>query len=250
MGDLAAEIEAMEADIHALDDALENGSEKNEDTTKTKSIFSRVGKSDSRRKEEGEDDEDDKEDDDSRRKRRSMRSAVVDTGRRRESDISKETIKEAQLGDEKQKRGAKRMFASLLGTLRTFDQQEKKSKSAEKRKEVEEKVEQRVAADKKKLHEERKELLQKKREKERLLDLLEQKKELSDLRGEWEDNFVERSKYIQTKTEPHIFWKPRIPDAKTKELMKKSKKTVEEQFEEAKQSWTAFKRELTSQIED
>jgi hypothetical protein len=59
------------------------------------------------------------------------------------------------------------MFASLLGTLRfgtlpiiiqlqtcfrTFDQQEKKSKSAEKRKEVEEKVEQRVAADKKKLH--------------------------------------------------------------------------------------------------
>jgi len=47
--------------------------------------------------------------------------------------------------------------------------------------------------------------------------------------------------------------------------MKKSKKTVEgslifpeifnwivflEQFEEAKQSWTAFKRELTSQIED
>jgi len=82
------------------------------------------------------------------------------------------------------------------------------------------------------------------------LDLLEQKKELSDLRGEWEDNFVERSKYIQTKTEPHIFWKPRIPDAKTKELMKKSKKTVEEQFEEAKQSWTSFKRELTSQIED
>ena len=61
-----------------------------------------------------------------------MKSAVVDTGRRRESDISKETIKEAQLGmafplakiitlslgDEKQKRGAKRMFASLLGTLR------------------------------------------------------------------------------------------------------------------------------------
>jgi hypothetical protein len=27
-----------------------------------------------------------------------MKSAVVDTGRRRESDISKETIKEAQLG--------------------------------------------------------------------------------------------------------------------------------------------------------
>ena len=49
------------------------------------------------------------------------------------------------------KKRASRLFANLLGTLRTFDEKVKTENSAEKRAEIDKKVDERIATDRRKI---------------------------------------------------------------------------------------------------
>jgi len=262
MGDLADEIEQMQAEINAFDDKLDaldaNGEEgRKEEEPVKKSIFSRLGSSGDvakavRKSSIGEDKEqsegEEEETIQSKRRKSSVKSAVIDTSRRRESEISKEDINKAQLGGEAGKRRASRMFKNLLGTLRTFDEKTKSESVSSKRAEIDRKVEERVAADRRKIIEEKRLLLIKKREKEKLLELLQDKKEFAELRIGWEEHALEQSKYIRTTAEPHIYWKPRIMEAEAKELNKKTKEKVMELLEESKVEWDSQRAEMTTEI--
>merc|ERR1712088_1096465 len=197
MGDLADEIDQMQAEINAFDDKLDamdgNAENGKDDESPKKNIFSRLGSSgDVVRKSPGEIDSTNEDADSSPHKKRrssvNVKSAVVDKSRRRESEISKDDINKAQLGNEQGKRRASRMLKNLLGTLRSFDENTKTEGVALKRAEIDKKVEERVAADRRKIMEEKKALLIKKREKEKLLNLLQAKNELGDLCEIWEEN--------------------------------------------------------------
>lgn len=261
MGDLAEEIEQMQAEINAFDDKLDaldaNGEEgRKEEEPVKKSIFSRLGSSGDvvRKSSTGEDNqsEEGEEDDTTQAKRRksSVKSAVIDTKRRRESEISKEDINKAQLGNEAGKRRASRMFKNLLGTLRTFDENTKSESVSSKRAEIDRKVEERVAADRRKIIEEKRLLLIKKREKEKLLELLQAKKDFAELRVGWEDHAMEQAKYIRTLAKPQLYWKPRIMEAGAKELLKKSKDKVIDLLEESKVEWDRQRAEMTTEINE
>ena len=136
-----------------------------------------------------------------------MKSSIVDTTNRRKSSISKDEINEAQIGgagikiffeldhvtdhvtwshDSKTqilagKKRASRLFGNLLATLRTFDEKVKTESVAEKRAEIDKKVDERIATDRRKILEEKRALMQKKNEKEKLLGLLQEKQGFGDL---------------------------------------------------------------------
>ena len=79
------------------------------------------------------------------------------------------------------KKRASRLFGNLLATLRTFDEKVKTESVAEKRAEIDKKVDERIATDRRKILEEKRALMQKKNEKERLLGLLQEKQGFGDL---------------------------------------------------------------------
>ena len=126
-----------------------------------------------------------------------MKSSIVDTTNRRKSSISKDEINEAQIGGAGKtfwtwsrdlqtkilagKKRASRLFGNLLATLRTFDEKVKTESVAEKRAEIDKKVDERIATDRRKILEEKRALMQKKNEKEKLLGLLQEKQGFGDL---------------------------------------------------------------------
>ena len=127
-----------------------------------------------------------------------MKSSIVDTTNRRKSSISKDEINEAQIGGAGNifwsldgvvlltkilagKKRASRLFGNLLATLRTFDEKVKTESVAEKRAEIDKKVDERIATDRRKILEEKRALMQKKNEKEKLLGLLQEKQGFGDL---------------------------------------------------------------------
>lgn len=258
MGDLADEIDQMQAEINAFDDKLDaidgNADNGRDEESPKKNIFSRLGSSgDVIRKSPGEIDSTNEDDSSPHKRRRSsvnVKSAVVDKSRRRESDISKDDINKAQLGNEQGKRRASRMFKNLLGTLRSFDESTKTEGAALKRAEIDKKVEERVAADRRKIMEEKKQLLIKKREKEKLLNLLQAKNELGHLCEIWEENAMRQTKWIRTLTKPQIYWRPRIMDPETKELQANTKEKIIDLLDESKTNWEETKKELTEEIND
>jgi len=158
MGDLATEIEQMQQDINAFDDELDaleqNGGVENDDssTKKDRKKFSsgRGGE------EDGEVDEDDEDKEDDNKNRKKMKSSIVDTTNRRKSSISKDEINQAQIGGAAGKKRASRLFGNLLATLRTFDEKAKTESVAEKRAEIDKKVDERIATDRRKILEEKK----------------------------------------------------------------------------------------------
>lgn len=68
-----------------------------------------------------------------------------------------------------------------MATLRTFDEKVKTESVAEKRAEIDKKVDERIATDRRKILEEKRALMQKKNEKEKLLGLLQEKQGFGDL---------------------------------------------------------------------
>lgn len=263
MGDLADEIEQMQAEINAFDDKLDQidgtGEEGNKaDVSPKKSIFSRLGSSGKVVRKSSTGDETPSgeeagggEEVTGKRRRASIKSEVIDKNsdrRRRESDITRDDINKAQIGNDAGKRRASRMFKNLLGTLRSFDETQKSESVNTKRAEIDKKVEERVAADRRKIIEEKRQLLVKKREKEKLLELLQDKKELAELREIWEIKAVEQAKYIRTACKPEIFWKPRIMDADTKELQKLSKEKTLELLDESRAKWDKQRDEMLEEI--
>ena len=84
-----------------------------------------------------------------------------------------------------------------MATLRTFDEKVKTESVAEKRAEIDKKVDERIATDRRKILEEKRALMQKKNEKEKLLGLLQEKQGFGDL--------VCRIFMISAKNERHFY---------------------------------------------
>merc|ERR1711976_634032 len=122
---------------------------------------SRSGSVDKQRRSDLEEGEEEDDDDDENKNKRKLKSAVVVDSSRRKSSISKEDINKAQIGGAAGKKRASRLFANLLGTLRTFDAKTKDENVAEKRAEIDKKVDEKIATDRRKIIEEKRGLMKK-----------------------------------------------------------------------------------------
>merc|ERR1711953_1443659 len=244
MGDLATEIEQMQQDINAFDDELDaleqNGGVDNEDSA--------TKKADRKKFSSGRDEEDEDKDDNKNRKK--MKSSIVDTTNRRKSSISKDEINEAQIGGAAGKKRASRLFGNLLATLRTFDEKVKTESVAEKRAEIDKKVDERIATDRRKILEEKRALMQKKNEKEKLLGLLQEKQGFGDLCQTWEDDATKRIGYIWTETEPRVYWKPKTAFPKFLNMAEKTENEILDNLKKSKKEWKEYEVELNNQIEE
>jgi len=251
MGDLATEIEQMQQDINAFDDELDaleqNGGVENDDSATKKADRKKF--SSGRDEEDGEVDEDD-EDKDDNKNRKKMKSSIVDTTNRRKSSISKDEINEAQIGGAAGKKRASRLFGNLLATLRTFDEKVKTESVAEKRAEIDKKVDERIATDRRKILEEKRALMQKKNEKEKLLGLLQEKQGFGDLCQTWEDDATKRIGYIWTETEPRVYWKPKTAFPKFLNMAEKTENEILDNLKKSKKEWKEYEVELNNQIEE
>merc|ERR1711953_378108 len=253
MADLATEIEQMQNAFDDEVDALEqNGGIGHDDEERN----GRNSDSDDRRKrnrsgneelEEGEEADDYK--DDNRNRRKMVKSSIIDTSGRRNS-ISKDEIKEAQLGGKTGKKRASRLFANLLGTLRTFDEKVKTENSAEKRAEIDKKVDERIATDRRKILEEKRALMHKRHEKEKYLGLLEEKHGYKQQCKSWEENARKRIGYIFTDHEPKILWKPKSKWIKTDELIENTENIILEKLKESKIEWEEYEKKIDEEIEE
>merc|ERR1711892_319816 len=261
MGDLATEIEQMQNDIHAFDeelDALEqNGGDgaegkKEKDKPRKRARSGSAGGGKQRRSdlEEGEEVDDDDEDDgnDENKNKRKLKSAVVFDSSRRKSSISKEDINKAQIGGAQGKKRATRLFANLLGTLRTFDAKSKDEAVNEKRAEIDKKVDEKIATDRRKIIEEKRGLMKKRLEKERLLGMLQTKQDMTESSKTWEENSSRRAKFIQTKAEPSVLWAPKTWSDATSEMVEASVKKEKSLMKERRKEWAAHAVELDEEV--
>merc|ERR1711892_224120 len=261
MGDLATEIEQMQNDIHAFDeelDALEqNGGDgaegkKEKDKPRKRARSGSAGGGKQRRSdlEEGEEVDDDDEDDgnDENKNKRKLKSAVVFDSSRRKSSISKEDINKAQIGGAQGKKRATRLFANLLGTLRTFDAKSKDEAVNEKRAEIDKKVDEKIATDRRKIIEEKRGLMKRRLEKERLLGMLQTKQDMAESSKTWEDNSSRRAKFIQTKAEPSVLWAPKTWSDATSEMVEASVKKEKSLMKERRKEWAAHAVELDEEV--
>lgn len=255
MADLATEIEQMQNAFDDEVDVLEqNGGIGHDDEERN----GRNSSSDDRRKrnrsggdeelEEGEEADDDI--DDNRNRRKMVKSSIIDTSGTRKASISKDEINQAQLGGKTGKKRASRLFANLLGTLRTFDEKVKTENGAEKRAEIDKKVDERIATDRRKILEEKRALMQKRQKKEKYLGLLEEKHGYKQQCANWEENAMNRIGYIFTEQEPKILWKPKTNHKKTDELIEKTEKIILEKLKESKEGWEEYEKKLDEEIEE
>merc|ERR1719342_1979823 len=137
-----------------------------------------------------------------------MKSSIVDTTNRRKSSISKDEINEAQIG-------------GAVG---------------EKRAEIDKKVDERIATDRRKILEEKRALMQKKNEKDKLLGLLQEKQGFGDLCQTWEDDATKRIGYIWTETEPRVYWKPKTAFPKFLNMAEKTENEILDNLKKSKKN--------------
>ena len=172
---------------------------------------------------------------------------VIDSSRRK-SSISKEDINKAQIGGAQGKKRATRLFANLLGTLRTFDAKTKDEGVNEKRAEIDKKVDEKIATDRRKIIEEKRGLMKKRLEKEKLLGLLQTKQQMAEQAKVWEENSSKRAKFIQTKAEPCVLWAPKVWHETTTDLVNHSVKKEKTTMKERRHEWASYALELDEEI--
>jgi len=115
----------------------------------------------------------------------------------------------------------KRLFGMIFNTLDKFKKDINEQSEADKRrKEIENKLQERLKKEKKELEEEIKqddEIRRKKR-------IEEEKQRLSDLRNYWNQQNTLKSNFIKTKSTPHIYYLPAKLNDETKKLLEEQKR--------------------------
>lgn len=131
----------------------------------------------------------------------------------------------------------RRMFSNLLlGTLQRFQKEEKKIMSvekvqAEKQREVERRLKESEEEERERLAREKAALLEKRREKERLIKSLQRKKAVIQYAEQKQEHYRKLQKFIQTQAKPPIFYLPSKHTLRTLELLKISSKKIDELIE-------------------
>lgn len=140
------------------------------------------------------------------------------------------TRKEAsaeQKGDRKCMERNKRMFGMMLGTLQKFQSEESRRKDqAQKRAEIEQKLEEAAEREKAELRKERQDLFLARRQKQQSLRRLELKLEVARLHEEAEARQRLLLNFIHTRTKPHIMFKPAKHTPETQKRLKESQKRI------------------------
>ncbi|KAF7278543.1 hypothetical protein GWI33_008247 [Rhynchophorus ferrugineus] len=150
---------------------------------------------------------------------------------------SRQDALDKQGQDEKFKARNRRMFGALLGTLQKFQQEEAKlKKKEEKRSQIEKKIEEHEMQEKEEIKKERQELFLNRRKKQQEIKMIELKMLRMKEYTLWENSQKPRAHFIVTKAKPPIHYLPRRMSDKSKELLSKSKKDIEEQIEKKRQA--------------
>jgi len=119
---------------------------------------------------------------------------------------------------------------------------------AEKRAEIDKKVDEKIATDRRKIIEEKRGLMKKRLEKEKLLGLLQTKQNMAESAKTWEANSKRRAQFCQTETKPVILWAPKSWNDKTNDLKSDSHKIEKALLKERRQEWAKFDEELDEEI--
>jgi len=119
---------------------------------------------------------------------------------------------------------------------------------AEKRAEIDKKVDEKIATDRRKIIEEKRGLMKKRLEKEKLLGLLQTKQKMTESAKTWEANSKRRAQFCQTETKPVILWAPKSWNDKTNDLKSVSHKLEKALLKERRQEWEKFDDELDEEI--
>ncbi|XP_067119911.1 pinin [Centruroides vittatus] len=185
------------------------------------SAFSRLGV----QTEDLQKNQEDSGDDDDTTTKPTIQSSVVATTK--EIRTRKETIEE-QKGDKKNMERNRRMFGMILGTLQKFQHEESQRKEqAQKRAEIEQKLETAAEKEKEELRKERQELFLARREKQAQIRRLEQKIEIAKMHEEWEAKQRLMMNFIFTKAKPPIMFLPAKHTPESEKRHKDSQKKIE-----------------------
>lgn len=144
----------------------------------------------------------------------------------------------------------KRMFGSLLGTLQKFQKEESRLKPKEDKKaQIEKKLEEQELLEKEKMKQEKEVLMADKKRKQLEIRAIEIKMfKMRDLKA-WEDSKLPLVNFIGTKTEPQLFYLPKVMTPKTEELLVESQHAVQKQIEEKREQVHQQIRELELRFE-
>lgn len=154
-------------------------------------------------------------------------SSVVATGKPIES------LQRPVREDTQTRKRNQRMFGLLLGTLKQFKQESKfKSEQECKQEEKLQKVEEQVEKDKEDALRERKELFQSRRDKQKELKKVEFKLEMAELVVDLQSHYQHMKDYIQLKSTPRLFYKPKQHNKKTSKLLEDSRTSLKESLEQ------------------
>lgn len=144
---------------------------------------------------------------------------------------SRQDVLAAQGADEKSKARNRRMFGALLGTLQKFRQEETKLQSkVEKRAQLEKKLEDQEIKEREELKKERQDLFLNRKRKQAEIRMIELKMTRMKEHAEWEEKQKPLINFIQTKSKPHLYYLPKILNAKCKELLENNKQSIESKY--------------------
>jgi pinin len=186
----------------------------------------------------------DEEDDDDLPHKPSLSSSVVATPKDTKSREDAIAELKSGVGGEVGVKRNRRMFGLLLGTLVKFREDERtKEEQAEKRKVVEQRLEQKQREERERLVQERQQLFIDRRNHQAKLRALEQKMELVEIHEAWEAETRNLEYFIRTAAQPHIFYLPKshTPESASKleeskcllrEIVTERRKQLEEEIEE------------------
>jgi len=145
---------------------------------------------------------------------------------------TREEVLAQQSKDVKVKDRNRRMFGSLLGTLAKFRQEESFLKDKEdKRAKIEQRLDENARQEKESLRKERHELFLERRRQQAHVRRLEWKMHRLREHDEWAARQQPLLKFIQSSTQPLLYYKPKIWTAKTEALLQQSQQKLKEMLE-------------------
>jgi len=221
----------------------------------TPGSFGGVGRR--RRVEDEEDDppprDEDMEEDDDRRGLGLTSSVGQKYGKTLGEFQSRQSMIDSQSKDKEVKKRGSRMFASLLGTLQQFQTnmvKEKESDKEQKRKEIDTKIEEEERMQKEREIEQKKKLMRQKRRQAAYVVDLERQIEMQGEHKKWEDEFKKiAGNFIGTKATPKLYWKPKVADEKTNNMMGETAEEVYKIIEEKQTKLNNDCKDLMAQYE-
>lgn len=171
---------------------------------------------------------------------------------------SREETMEEQKTDTKSAARNKRMFGSLLGTLKKFTKEEVQKKDVvDKKKLVEKKVEEKTEKEKEEIKTKKRELFYEHKKKKKDIQIIQIQMKRVEEYETWESSKKKEVNFIRTKGTPpglpEIFWLPKKHTEGTQALLVESKETIEKQIEERKEEFEAellsIEKKMTADLE-